>query len=216
MWKKLLILFTCLLLFGCSQQKPTIYIIASYDEQDVCGAPQVESVKDALKELKDFSIKEFYLDARRLSKEQMQERCDRVAQEIKTTKNLKAIITIDDAAMQCAAKHFMGKKVPVVFSGINITPEEYNKKYQFLKGRTPIKNFTGVYEYLFIKRQFALLEILVKDVKNIAVLYSTDLVGETLKNQVLDEIKATPYNEHHIMIELFFIQYLTLKNWIRQ
>ncbi|GAB6183124.1 hypothetical protein JCM13991_08650 [Thermodesulfovibrio hydrogeniphilus] len=182
----------------------------------MCGAPQVESVKDALKELKDFSIKEFYLDARRLSKEQMQERCDRVAQEIKTTKNLKAIITIDDAAMQCAAKHFMGKKVPVVFSGINITPEEYNKKYQFLKGRTPIKNFTGVYEYLFIKRQFALLEILVKDVKNIAVLYSTDLVGETLKNQVLDEIKATPYNEHHIMIELFFIQYLTLKNWIRQ
>ncbi len=195
-----MILFACLfLLFSCSQQKPTIYIVASYDEQDVCGIPQVEGVKDALKELRDFSIKEFYLDARRISKEQLQDRCDRVAQEIKTTKILKAIITVDDAAMQCAAKHFMGKKVPVIFSGINITPEEYNKKYYFLNGRTPIKNFTGVYEYLFIKRQFALLEILVKDVKNVAVLYSTDLVGEALKNQVLKEVDATPYKDRIIL-----------------
>lgn len=182
----------CLLLFACSEQK-NVLILSSYDNKDVCGQPQVLGVIDALKkELPDFKINVIYLDSRRIKKEEVEKRCDEFTKRVESQKP-SLIITTDDAAFQCVAKHFMSAKIPVVFSGINVTPEHYNEKYHFLKGRKPVKNFTGVYERLFIPKQIELLEVLIGKVEKIAILYSTDFMGEVLKEQVIYELKDSDF-----------------------
>ncbi len=191
-WLKIIILSLLITIscFFCAKQK-NIVILSSYDAEDLCGKPQLEGVVDSLKSnLKDINIATLYLDSRRLSQENLNEKCEEFR---KTVENKKAslIITIDDAAFNCAAKHYMGKSIPVIFSGINVTPEIYNQKFNFLNDRRPIKNFTGVYEKLFVSNQLELLEVLIGRVDKIAVLYSTDFMGETLKNQVIHELKNT-------------------------
>ncbi|GAB5047294.1 ABC transporter substrate binding protein [Thermodesulfovibrio sp. TK110] len=181
-----------MLLYGCSNDR-TVFILSSYDEKDVCGAPQVEGAIDALKkEINNPKIDITYLDSRRISGQEIESRCDDFAKSVKLRKP-SLILTTDDAAFQCAAKHFMGEKIPVVFSGINVTPEHYNEKYHFLKERKPVKNFTGVYERLFIPKQIELVEALTGMIDKIAVLYSTDFMGETLKEQVIYELKDTDW-----------------------
>ncbi len=181
-----------MLLYGCSNDR-TVFILSSYDEKDVCGAPQVEGAIDALKkEINNPKIDITYLDSRRISGQEIESRCDDFAKSVKLRKP-SLILTTDDAAFQCAAKHFMGEKIPVVFSGINVTPEHYNEKYHFLKERKPVKNFTGVYERLFIPKQIELVEALTGRIDKIAVLYSTDFMGETLKEQVIYELKDTDW-----------------------
>ncbi|WP_460181427.1 ABC transporter substrate-binding protein [Thermodesulfovibrio sp. TK110] len=189
---KLFFIFIFMLLYGCSNDR-TVFILSSYDEKDVCGAPQVEGAIDALKkEINNPKIDITYLDSRRISGQEIESRCDDFAKSVKLRKP-SLILTTDDAAFQCAAKHFMGEKIPVVFSGINVTPEHYNEKYHFLKERKPVKNFTGVYERLFIPKQIELVEALTGMIDKIAVLYSTDFMGETLKEQVIYELKDTDW-----------------------
>ncbi len=103
----------------------------------------------------------------------------------------------------------MGSKIPVVFSGINVTPEHYNEKYHFLEGRKPVKNFTGVYERLFIPKQIELVEVLSGKVDKIAVLYSTDFMGNALKEQVIYELKNSDFKNR--LIFLSFGNYFRIK-----
>jgi len=187
----------CLLLFACSEQK-TVFILASYGDKDLCWQPQILGAIDALKkEMPDLKIDVTYLDERRIKKEELDKRCDDFRYKVESQKP-SLIIAIDDTAFQCAAKNFMGKKIPVVFSGINIPPEHYNEKYHFLKGRKPVKNFTGIHERLFIPKQIELLEVLIGKVEKIAILYSTDFMGETLKEQVIYELKDSDFKNRLI------------------
>ncbi|MDI1471703.1 MAG: ABC transporter substrate binding protein [Thermodesulfovibrio sp.] len=187
-----LITFIIPFLFACSDKK-TVLILSSYDDKDVCGEPQVQGAVDYLKkEIENLKIDITYLDARRINKEELEKRCNEFRKKVES-KKVSLIITADDAAFQCVAKHFMRTKIPVVFSGINITPEHYNEKFHFLEGRKPVKNFTGVYEKLFIPKQIELLEVLIGNVDKIAVLYSTDFIGEALKEQVIYELKASNF-----------------------
>ncbi|MCK7580375.1 MAG: hypothetical protein MZV65_35175 [Chromatiales bacterium] len=84
----------------------------------------------------------------------------------------------------------------MVFTGLNRKLDFYNDKAGFLSNRTPVANITGVFEYLFMREQFAMLEaVLKRTVRKVAVLYSTDAVGVILKDQILDELKGTPYED---------------------
>lgn len=195
--KLYLLAFICLLLLGCSEQK-TVFILSSYDDKDVCGMPQVEGAVDALKrDFQNLKIDITHLDSRKMKKEELESRCDEFVKKVQS-QNPDLIFTTDDAAFQCAARHLMGRNIPVVFSGINVTPEHYNEKYHFLKGRMPVKNFTGVYERLFMPKQIELIEALVGKINKIAVLYSTDFMGETLKQQVIYELKESDFKNRLI------------------
>ena len=179
-------------IFACSDQK-TVLILSSYDDKDVCGQPQVQGAVDYLKkEIENLKIDITYLDERRINKEELETRCYEFRKKVES-KKVSLIVTVDDAAFQCVAMHFMGGKIPVVFSGMNVIPEHYNEKYHFLKGRKPVKNFTGVYERLFMPKQIELLEVLIGKVEKIAILYSTDFIGEALKEQVIHELKDSDF-----------------------
>lgn len=193
----LTILFIFFIFYGCSEQK-TVFILSSYDDKDVCGQPQVEGAVDALKkENKDLKIDITYLNSRRIQREEFESRCNEFIKRVES-QNPSLILTTDDAAFQCVAEHLMGSKIPVVFSGINVTPEHYNEKYHFLEGRKPVKNFTGVYERLFIPKQIELVEVLTGKVDKIAVLYSTDFMGNALKEQVIYELKNSDFKNRLI------------------
>lgn len=201
------IIFAFFILYGCSEQK-TVVILSSYDAKDVCGQPQVEGVTDALKKnVSDLKIEQIYFDSRRISKQEFEKRCDGFTKRVKSQKP-SLILTTDDAAFQCVAKHFMGDKIPVVFSGINLTPEHYNTKYHFIEGRKPIKNFTGVYERIFVLRQMEMLEVLVGKIDKIAILYSTDSMGNILKEQTIYELKNKDFKDRIVLYPVGSIQEL--------
>ncbi|MCS7164117.1 MAG: hypothetical protein NZ845_03850 [Thermodesulfovibrio sp.] len=205
-----LILISIFLLFGCSDQKTTVFILSSYDDKDVCGQPQVEGATDALREhLSNIKTEKIYLDFRRASERELEERCNNFIISVKS-QNPSLIITIDDAAFQCAAKHLMGDKIPVVFSGLNITPESYNSKYKFMEERKPIKNFTGIYEKLFVSKQIEMLEVLLGKIEKIAIIYSTDFMGNALKEQVIYELKDSDFKNKIVLYPVSSLQELIL------
>ncbi|HQZ02333.1 MAG TPA: ABC transporter substrate binding protein, partial [Thauera sp.] len=88
----------------------------------------------------------------------------------------------------------------MVFSGLNRKLDYYNDRARFLNKRSPVANITGVFEYLFMHEQLALLEaVLERPLRKVAVLYSTDAVGVILKDQIVDELKGTPYENQIVL-----------------
>jgi ABC-type uncharacterized transport system substrate-binding protein len=82
----------------------------------------------------------------------------------------------------------------LVFTGLNRSLDFYNQKATFLKNRTPAANITGIFEYIFMREQFDMLEaVLKKPLKKVAILHSTDPVGVILKDQIINELKGTKY-----------------------
>lgn len=61
------------------------------------------------------------------------------------------LVTLDDNAFRTVALPLAGTRLPVVFSGLNGQPEDYNRRRPFMASReAPGGNITGVYEKLHI------------------------------------------------------------------
>ncbi|MEN2994026.1 MAG: ABC transporter substrate binding protein [Thermodesulfovibrio sp.] len=199
-----------LLILGCSNQKTTVFILSSYDDKDICGQPQVEGATEALRtHFSNIKIEKIYLNSQRESEREVEEKCNNFLISVKS-QNPSLIITIDDIAFQCAAKHLMGDKIPIVFSGLNITPESYNAKYKFMEKRKPIKNFTGIYEKLFVTKHIEMLEVLLGKIEKIAIIYSTDFMGNALKEQVIYELKDSDFENKLVFYPVSSLQELIL------
>ncbi len=168
-----------------------ILIVASYSRHDLCGAPQYEGILSALREseFQHLDITNIYLDSKRLGGRALDKRKRELIQKIEREVPY-LIITIDDLAFSVVAPQVVGNGPPwVVFSGLNRSLEEYNHALHFLDGRTPVKNITGVYEYLFMPEQIKFFDLISPEKKKIALLYSTDFMGNILKGQVVRELK---------------------------
>ena len=187
----LLMLFVSVPVYG--QKK--VFILNSYHKTDTCGGPRYQGVLKALTENihSDIQIGQYFLDSKRLSEKQIKKI---IAEALDKIKNFHPdlLVVVDDLAFQVALKNFLGSKnMFIVFSGVNSPLEEYNEEFHFLEGLRPTKNVIGVYEHLFTKEQIEFLELIFGENFKIALLHSTDLMGNILKNQVITELKATPY-----------------------
>jgi ABC-type uncharacterized transport system substrate-binding protein len=196
------------ILFSFNQHK--LFIIASYNKDDLCGAPQMKGALDSIYlENKDkLEIKKFYLNSKTLPKEDILKRIEIIKKAIKS-ENPEIILTFDDLAFSTFAPVIIKDPTKkLVFSGVNNRLSYYNKKFHFYNEKTmyPIKNITGIHEYLFIKRQFQFFKIVFNKIPNVAVIYSTDIMGTILHNQVIDELKGTKYINY-----LHFYKISTLK-----
>ena len=178
-----------------------VFILNSYSPQDVCGAPQYKGVLKALKEniLNDLQIESYFLDSKRLSKRDVKRH---IAEAVKRIKRFHPdlLITVDDLAFTVGLKYFLNADFPIVFSGVNRPLKEYNKEYHLFNSEGfPLKKVVGVYEKLFIKEQIEFLQMLFgKKEFKVAVVYSTDFIGTILKNQLVDEVKGTPFEEYFV------------------
>lgn len=179
-----------------------VFLIASYHETDACGQPQYKAAMDALKQggFANLSSKGYFLDTRVTPKEEVLKVVEQIKKDIRADKP-KLVFTIDDAAFAMLYGEVLQQPgTQMVFTGLNRTLGYYNDKARFLNNRTPVANITGVFEYLFMREQFAMLEsILKRPVNKVAVLHSTDAVGIILKDQILDEIKGTPYEDRIVL-----------------
>lgn len=179
-----------------------ILLVASYHPTDACGQPQYQAAMDALKQggFANLSAKGYYLDTRVQPREEVAKTVDRIKQDIRAHRP-KFVFTIDDAAFALLYEEVLRHpETRLVFTGLNRKLEHYNQKARFLDPRGPSANITGVFEYLFMREQFDLLEaILGRPLKQVAVLYSTDPVGLILKDQILDELAATRFHDKVVL-----------------
>ncbi len=173
-----------------------IFILMSYCETDSCGGPQYKGVLDALQHegLNKAKITQYFLNSKTLKKDELKEKI-RIAKFIHEKLNPDVAIAIDDLAFQILAPYYLKPKHGyLIFTGTNISPEKYNRRFSFQKERIPTKRITGVYEKLFIKKQLKFFSLLMqKKIGKIAILYSDDPVGNMVKNQIIDEVKGTSY-----------------------
>ena len=179
-----------------------IFMVASYHAEDACGHPQYEAAMDALHQggFKNLTSRGYFLDTRVKPKEEVAKAVEQIKLEIRTVKP-KFVFTIDDAAFAMLYEEVLKQpETQLVFTGLNRKLSYYNDKARFLNKRTPVANITGVFEYLFMREQFEMLEaILKKPINKVAVLYSTDAVGPILKDQILDELNGTPYQNKVVL-----------------
>lgn len=173
-----------------------IFLVASYDENDVCGRPQYQAAMDALQQggYANLSSKGYFLDTRVRAKEDVARDIEQIKQDIRTQKP-KFVFTIDDPAFAMLYEEVLKQpETKLVFTGLNRSLDYYNQKASFLKNRTPVANITGIFEYIFMREQFDMLEaVLKKPLKKVAILHSTDPVGLILKDQIINELKGSKY-----------------------
>lgn len=173
-----------------------IFILMSYSEADSCGGPQYRGVLDAIKYegLNRTKITRYFLNSKTIKKDELAEKI-KIAKFIYEKLHPEVAIAIDDLAFQILAPYYLKTNDGyLVFTGTDISPEQYNKRFSFHKDRIPTKHITGVYEKLFIRKQLQFFSLLMKKkIGKIAILYSDDPVGNMVKNQIIDEIKDSPY-----------------------
>ncbi len=173
-----------------------IFILMSYSVNDTCGGPQLQGVMDILhqKDGKDINTKIFCLNSKSLPKEKVEERRKEARERFKAF-SPDVSISIDDTAFQTLAPFFTENTGHgyLVFTGTNISPEEYNQRFHFHKKRIPTGRITGVYENLLQLEQFTFFSIINNKPGKVAILYSDDPVARIVLNQILDELKGTRY-----------------------
>lgn len=189
--------------FMSGSQAVDVLLINSYHQTDACGQPQYEAALDALEQggLSGLTTKAYFLDARIRSREEILKTVWQIKQDMRGDRP-KLVFTFDDTAFALLYEDVLAQpETKMVFSGLNRDLSYYDGRAHFIEDRTPVANITGIFEYLFMQEQFSILEaILNRPVNRVAVLYSTDPVGQILKDQILDELKGTPYAQR---IELF-------------
>lgn len=197
----LIIIPACLLFFLLSnvQASPRqIFIVSSYDKNDIVSEPQYQGILQVLSTkilLDNLNVTTFYIDSRRAAPDEISRRVSDIHGQIKE-KKAEIVITVDDRAFQEVLPIVLNQPdLYLVFTGVNKPLAEYNEEYNLWQDNTPIKNVTGVYEKLFLLEQMAFFELLLGELNKVAVLYSTDPIGKIVKNQVAIELAASKYED---------------------
>ena len=187
-----------------------VFIISSYHVGDPCGQPQFDAVIEALQHsrITNLSFTGHFLDTRRNSEHVIKQKIEFIKEDILTLKP-KVIVTLDDPSFSLLYKFVMN--IPdtfLVFSGLNKCVQLYNEEKEFLTNDCiPIKNITGVFEYMFIKEQLTLMEeILNKQINKVAILYSEDSVSPIIAKQLVNEVKNSKYEDVFILYSVKTIE----------
>ena len=134
-----------------------VFILHSYEVNHVCGQPQHDGIIEALKkagfrEKENLEIRTFFMDTKRKNNtpELMEKQACLALKEIRTFKP-HVLVVLDDNAFRTVALKLVDSQIPIIFSGMNGQPEDYNKMKLFMESRKrPGHNITGVYEKLHI------------------------------------------------------------------
>jgi len=206
-----IVLFIFTLLQQAHARSLKIFMVQSYSNKDLCGVPQLEGALDTLKGAgindNNSQIKIFFMETKlkNTTKPLMDKVADKVYKEIEQFKP-DIVFLFDDPAFSELAPKLIHKHVKVIFSGLNIKPEVYNKTLHFMdNSRHPIANITGVYEKLYIEASIKFIEHIVGKKGKIAVLSSQDKIGRIVTQQILSELRETPYEDS---IKIFWVNTL--------
>jgi len=182
--------------FSADQYK--IFIVHSYAPDNVCGLPQERGILEGLAGQgfipgNNLLVERFYMDTKRVHTTPVQmasqgRRALAVIQEWQPD----VVVTLDDNAAREVMLPLVDSNIPVVFSGINNTPEYYNSRQQFMNSRTvPGHNITGVYEKLHVAKSLQVMKEIVPDLQRIVVLVDDSPTGRAIRQQVERELSGS-------------------------
>lgn len=200
----LLLLFCGLCIAGDSKpsQKPSILIVQSYAKGEGCGGRLEVGMIEELKKLgyedgKNMVIHHFYMDTRTkyVSPEQRKMRgklAIRKAQELKPT----VIVVFDDTAFRFVALPLAQTSQQIVYGGVNVSPERYNAKTEFMKSREkPGYNITGVTEEATSDYATQMMKEIIPSAKGMVIISSDSDVAPFMRQiaqDIIDDIKKNP------------------------
>ncbi|MBN2232240.1 MAG: hypothetical protein JW781_05395 [Deltaproteobacteria bacterium] len=130
-------------------------------------------------------IDQFFMDTKKTwnTPEQIAER-GRQARERPQTFRPDLVVTIDDNATRTAMLPLAGGDIPVVFSGMNGQPEDYNREKKFMESREkPGGNVTGVYEKLHFGDALDVMHA-INGLHRVAVILDATPTGNALRRQI--------------------------------
>lgn len=181
-----------------------IFIVASYEKDHICGAPQEVGVIEGLRqqnwtEGKNLVITRYYMDTKRnhTTPSAMRHQGELALAEIKKA-NPDVIVFLDDNAIREVMLPLIDhEKYSLVFSGMNGQPEDYDKKKKFINSRSnPGHNATGVYEKLYMVDSLRVLNEAIQNLEGNKVVIITDYspTGNALTKQFEIELKHLSQN----------------------
>jgi ABC-type uncharacterized transport system substrate-binding protein len=133
----------------------------SYHQPWAWTESQFSGFKEALLGV-DVEYKVFEMDTKRRSDDEWKKEAGRRARKLIEDWDPDLVFTNDDNAQKYVTSHYLGAKVPFVFSGVNSAPERY--------GFQNSKNVTGVLEQEHFVQTIRLLRKIVPDVRRIVVI----------------------------------------------
>ncbi|CAN2041704.1 ABC transporter or sensor sytem substrate-binding protein [Candidatus Magnetomoraceae bacterium gMMP-15] len=192
-----------------------VYIVQSYEDNNVCGLPQGNGIINAFKA--EFNeklfIKTHYMNTKTINstKDKMEIDAKQVLAEIDSLEP-SIVFTIDDNAFREIGLKLIGKPFPVIFSGMNTQPEVYNQKKTFLdENGIPTANITGVYEKLHVQTSLGVIKAILPDTKKVIALLDSTPTGMAIAIQLKKELKN---NMHGINTEIRHIK--TMQEYINE
>ncbi len=209
----LFLLFFCGRCFAGVQKK--LFIIHSYDKNHICGQPQNDGAIKALEDSgwkigKNLNVAFYYMDTKRKNNtpELIQQQADKALEKIKKFKP-DVILTLDDNAFRTVALPLAGTGTGIVFSGMNVQPEVYNKIRHFMDNREhPGQNITGVYEKLHIREAVKVFSKLI-NLKKVLLLDDLSPTGKAILEQVKLELYSNQ-NKNDLPCQ---IEQKTIRTW---
>lgn len=174
-----------------------VFIVHSYDAENVCGKPQETGLMEGLAEQgliegKNLDVKRYYMRTKRIHTTPEQIRLQaRSALESIDQWQPDVVVTLDDNATREVMLPLVDSGLPVVFSGINNPPEFYNNQKTFMETRKkPGHNVTGVYEKLHVAKSLQVMKEIIPDLRRIVVLVDGSPTGCAIHGQVERELSG--------------------------
>jgi len=182
-----------------SVQPIKLLIINSYSPDNVCSSPQqrgilFELAKAGYKTGKNLIVRIFYMDTKRrfTSPEEIEKRGEEALKEFYRFKP-NVLVTLDDNAFRTVALRLVGQHVPIVFSGMNGQPEDYDRIVDWMETRKhPGKNITGVYENLHVLDALRIYKKLFPGIKKVVFITDLSPTGCAITKQIISELNSTP------------------------
>lgn len=192
-----------------------VFIVQSYEQDHVCGAPQGKGIETALtREFTDrLAIKNHFMSTKTINStpEKMQQQALVVLAEVESFKP-DIVFTVDDDAFREVGLKLITQSYPVIFSGINAQPENYSKNIPFLDGDgRPNSNITGVYEKLHFQTALNVMRGVIPELGKIIALLDKSTTGNAIRIQLEKELVG--YGEK---VEVAFKQVGTMRDYLEE
>jgi len=220
------VVLLCLLL-SCvgmvtARDLPMVFIVHSYDPDNPATIPQDNGLVQGLADQgfvdgETVKIERFFMDTKRsyTKPELVEERAREALARIRDVRP-DLVFTVDDNAARTVMLALVDSNIPVVFTGINIRPEVYNKGREFMAGRQyPGHNVTGVYEKLYIEKSVQVMGEIVPDLKKVVFIVDESLTGNAIRQQIESELVANKTSILYTIRQVgSFDEYKQLIRWL--
>ena len=195
----IMISFISVKTLDAQQSKKKVFIVHSYDPENVCGRPQDMGAVAMFKKLgfregEDIVFHRFYMDTKRkyITPEAMKMRGQEAISAIRNV-NPDIVMVLDDNAARYVMLPLVKSEYPIVFSGMNRPIEEYDKEVDVMISRThPGYNITGVLETVRLIASFKLLKEIKSNVKKILVITDTNPTGKGICTILHSQMQSNP------------------------